>query len=135
MGYLTRHLKSDGKTHNTYTTNGEKHELGVTDQMPDVCSEPPDPRGPKKVQMNLGADVGYSKAKREAQIRTHLNRCRADNVATNGWSKGGTMRHIGSIPAEHWWGTKFENGPESLRDPKELKKYIKENDFNVVSKI
>ena len=82
----------------------------------------------RQVAYNL---TGGSKQKREAQIKKHLERTRKAYVDTKGFSKGKTMKHVASIPAEYWWSEKGERGPEALRDPKELMKFARDWDCMV----
>jgi len=134
MGYVTHHLKSDGKTESTYQKDGEKYDLGSTDYVPNVIAQPSETRGKKEVKFNFDEASGFSKTACEDKIRTHLRREKAQCLANNGMSKGGTMRKVATIPAEYWWAEKFEKGPEALRRPKELKKFCVDNNFNTVSK-
>ena len=72
---------------------------------------------------------------RERHYAEHVKELRK----TGGKTKDGTVRHIASIPAEHYWKEQMETGggrPDKgrLMDKGELVKFAKENDYNVASK-
>jgi len=72
---------------------------------------------------------------REKHYAEHVKAIRK----TGGLTKGRRMRHIGSIPSEHFWKVQAESSqgrPDDgrLNDHSELKRFIKENDYNVAPK-
>ncbi len=82
-------------------------------------------RGRRRVGYNFSGvidGVQVSKQEREAQIREGLRDLRRDYKHSRGMSKGGTRKHIASIPPEIWYGEAVENGPEAVQDRKHMMK-------------
>uniref|UniRef100_A0A6H1ZF59 Uncharacterized protein n=2 Tax=viral metagenome TaxID=1070528 RepID=A0A6H1ZF59_9ZZZZ len=74
----------------------------------------------RKVGYNFSEKIygrKMSKYQREELIRRQLEAERND--PGKGWSRGRTMKKIGSIPPEIWYSELAEGGPEALRDPKD----------------
>ncbi len=82
-------------------------------------------KGRREVGYNFSGKIDgvqVSKQEREAQIREGLRDLREDYKHTRGMSKGGTRKHLASIPPEIWYGICAEDGPEAVQDRKYMMK-------------
>lgn len=111
--------------------DGELVDCGVFQRRP--IGAPP----PLKVFYNDSYNQGcpIDATVRERHYAEHVK----DLRKTGGKTKDRTMRHIASIPAEHYWKEQVESGNGKidkgrLTDNTELKKFVKKNDYHVAPK-
>lgn len=64
--------------------------------------------------------------------RSHLQALRSENISRNGMTRGGTRRHIASIPVEIWMSWQRKYGQNLTTDRKLLKRLIKDYKLHVV---
>lgn len=128
MAYRMRHRKADGTTTVT-RVDGDIASSCTVDNFARAVGVIVKEGRARWAGMNL--HPSKSKTVREQEIGGQLNALRNQYTHTRGWSPKKTMKHVASIPAEHWWTMKYERGPEALRDQKELRRYCTENGFNV----
>ena len=127
MAYRMTHTKSDGSVSRTRvdgrttSTFAPRYEgtRGVV------------VHGSGKRFAGMNIHPSQSKYVREREIEGGLNRLRNEYTHTRGFSPKKDMKHVASIPAEHWWTEKWERGPQALRDPKELRRFCTDRGFNV----
>lgn len=128
MAYRINHHKADGTTTRT-RVDGDVASSCTTQDCARFGGVIVKGSGKKFAGMNLHPSL--SKQVREQEIGGQLNALRKEYTNSKGWTPKKTMKHVASIPAEHWWTMKYERGPEALRDTKELKRYCRDNGFNV----
>lgn len=127
MAYRITHHKADGTTQRTRVDG--KSVSTFAPQIEGTRGVVVKDSGQRFAAMNL--HPSKSKYRRTRQIAAHLDDLRKDYTSTRGFSRYKTMKHVASIPPEYWYTEKWERGPNALRDPKELRKYCRDNGFNV----
>jgi len=85
----------------------------------------------REVMYNFSRELGTLST--EHEMGQMLKQRRRDLRDSKGMTKGGTRQLIASVPAEAWWKEQHEN-PGRLRDDKALKKWVKEQGFNIARK-
>jgi len=134
VAYRVRHTKRNGNIEYKRVDGEQEQVADITPNYQSTLGVICRDAVSKNVAYNFMGGENPSASAREAQIRKDLNRQRKECAETNGMSKGRTMRKVASIPAEYYWQHKIQNGPESLREKNDIKKFCRDNDFLTVPK-
>lgn len=90
----------------------------------------------RKVGYNFGPKYGGTLSRKDSvdDINRGLNGLRSEYRSTGGMSKGGTRKHVASIPEELYYSEKAEKGPGCFSEPGSLMKFADKWGFRVSGK-